>query len=136
MASVVSELQGIKIMENDELTHDVISCAIEVHKILGPGLLESAYEQCLLFELRQQGITALPQVQLPVLYKGNEIDAGYRLDIIIPNQLIIELKAVDKVMPIHHAQILTYMKLAKINKALLINFNVTRLVDGVKRFIL
>jgi GxxExxY protein len=71
-----------------------------------------------------------------VLYKGNEIDAGYRLDIIIPNQLIIELKAVDKVLPIHHAQTLTYMKLANINKALLINFNVTRLVDGIKRFVL
>ncbi|MEO2147627.1 MAG: GxxExxY protein [Flavobacteriaceae bacterium] len=123
-------------MDNDKLTHDVISCAIEVHKTLGPGLLESTYEQCLLFELKQQGIKALSQVQLPVLYKGNEIDAGYRLDIIIPNQLIIELKAVDKVLPIHHAQTLTYMKLANINKALLINFNVTRLVDGIKRFVL
>ena len=123
-------------MDNDKLTHDVIACAIEVHKTLGPGLLESAYEQCLLFELRQRGIAALSQVQLPVIYKGNEIDAGYRLDIIIPNQLILELKAVDKVLPIHHAQILTYMKLAKIDKALLINFNVTRLVDGIKRFVL
>ena len=123
-------------MDNDKLTHDVISCAIEVHKTLGAGLLESTYEQCLLFELRQRGIKALSQVQLPVLYKGNEIDAGYRLDIIIPNQLIIELKAVDKVLPIHHAQTLTYMKLANINKALLINFNVTRLVDGIKRFVL
>ena len=99
-------------MDNDKLTHDVIACAIEVHKTLGPGLLESAYEQCLLFELNQQGIRALSQVQLPVLYKGIEIEAGYRLDIIIPNKLIIELKAVDKVMPIHHAQTLTYMKLA------------------------
>jgi GxxExxY protein len=123
-------------MDSDELTHDVIACAIEVHKTLGPGLLESAYEQCLLFELRQQGIHALSQVQLPVLYKGIEIEAGYRLDIIIPNKLIIELKAVDKVMPIHHAQTLTYMKLAHINKALLINFNTTRLVDGIKRFVL
>ncbi len=123
-------------MDNDKLTHDVISCAIEVHKTLGPGLLESAYEQCFLFELRQRGIKALSQVQLPVLYKGNEIDAGYRLDIIIPNKLIIELKAVEKVLPIHYAQTLTYMKLANINKALLINFNVTRLVDGIKRFVL
>ena len=123
-------------MNNDKLTHDVIACAIEVHKTLGPGLLESAYEQCLLFELRQHGIEAVSQVKLPVMYKGNEIDAGYRLDIIIPNQLIIELKAVDKLLSIHHAQTLTYMKLANINKALLINFNVTRLVDGIKRFVL
>ena len=121
---------------DDELTRNVIGCAIEVHKSLGPGLLESAYEQCLFFELRQQGMQVLSQVQLPVLYKGNKIDAGYRLDLVISNQLIIELKAVNKVMPIHHAQTLTYMKLAKIHKALLINFNVIRLVDGIKRFVL
>ena len=123
-------------MDGDKLTHDVIACAIEVHKTLGPGLLESAYEQCLLFELRQHGIQALSQIQLPVVYKGNQIDAGYRLDLIIPEKLIIELKSVDKVLPIHQAQIITYMKLAQINKALLINFNVTRLVDGIKRFVL
>jgi len=123
-------------MDNDKLTHDVIACAIEVHKTLGPGLLESTYEQCLLFELKGRGISALSQVQLPVVYKGNQIDAGYRLDIVIPNKLIIELKSVDCILPIHQAQTITYMKLACINKALLINFNVTRLVDGIKRFIL
>ena len=123
-------------MDNDDLTHSVIACAIEVHKTLGPGLLESAYEQCLLFELKGRGINALSQVQLPVLYKGNQIDAGYRLDIVIPDQLIIELKSVDCILPIHHAQTITYMKLSNINKALLINFNVTRLVDGIKRFVI
>lgn len=123
-------------MDNDKLTHDVIACAIEVHKTLGPGLLESAYEKCLLFELNQRGIEAVSQVNLPVFYKGNNIEAGYRLDILIANELIIELKAVDTVLPIHHAQTMTYMKLANIHKALLINFNVIRLVDGIKRFIL
>jgi GxxExxY protein len=123
-------------MESDGLTRKVIGCAIEVHRELGPGLLESTYEHCLLFELRQIGLPALSQVMLPVNYKGNQLDAGYRLDIFIPDVLIVELKSVDKLLPIYHAQTLTYMKLAKINKALLINFNVARLIDGIKRFIL
>jgi GxxExxY protein len=128
--------KGLYLMNDDQLTHEVIACAIEVHKSLGPGLLESTYERCLLFELNQRGIKSLGQVLLPVVYKDINIDAGYRIDILIPDKLIIELKSVDHINPIHHAQTLTYMKLANINKALLINFNVTRLVDGVKRFVL
>jgi GxxExxY protein len=121
-------------MGNDLLTQKVIGCAIEVHKTLGPGLLESSYESCLLYELHQAGIIAERQVVLPINYKGNSIDAGYRLDILLPNKLIIELKSVDKMNSIYSAQLLTYMKLTQIKSGLLINFNVKKLVDGVKRF--
>lgn len=121
-------------MDISDLTGRVIGCAIEVHKELGPGLLESCYEQCLMLELKRIGIKANSQVKLPLNYKGTDIDAGYRLDIIIPNELIIELKSVDKISPICSAQLLTYMKLANINKGLLINFNVKKLTDGLKRF--
>ncbi|PKG37511.1 GxxExxY protein [Psychromonas sp. Urea-02u-13] len=121
-------------MKNDLLTQKVIGCAIEVHKTLGPGLLESTYETCLMYELHQAGVTAERQVLLPINYKNVSIDAGYRLDILLPNKLIIELKSVDKMSPIYSAQILTYMKLTNINAGLLINFNVKRLVDGIKRF--
>jgi GxxExxY protein len=121
-------------MEVDLVTEKVIACAIEVHKLLGPGLLESSYEQCLMHELNQMSLAAKSQVELPIHYKGVAIDAGYRLDIVLPNKLIIELKAVDKLLPIHSAQLLTYMKLADISAGLLINFNVNKLVDGVKRF--
>jgi len=120
-------------MEKDFLTQKVIGCAIEVHKELGPGLLESSYESCLLYELNQAGILAQSQVLLPINYKGMKIDAGYRLDVLIPGELIIELKAVDKLQPIHTAQLITYLKLTGIKTGLLINFNVNRLVDGVKR---
>jgi GxxExxY protein len=121
-------------MGSDLLTQKVIGCAIDVHKTLGPGLLESSYEGCLMYELQQAGIIAERQVLLPINYKGISIDAGYRLDILLPNKLIIELKSVDKMNPIYSAQILTYMKLTNINAGLLINFNVKKLVDGVKRF--
>lgn len=120
-------------METDVLTQKVIGCAIEVHKQLGPGLLESTYESCLMHELQQIGIEAINQVELPIQYKEMKIDAGYRLDILLPDQLIIELKAVDKLAPIHTAQLITYLKLSGIKTGLLINFNVTKLVDGIKR---
>ena len=123
-------------MDKDFLTDKVIGCAIEVHRELGPGLLESSYEQCLLYELAQAGINVQAQVALPVVYKGVDINAGYRIDILIPGQLIIELKAVEKLQPIHTAQIITYLKLSGIKKGLLINFNETRLVDGLKRVVL
>ena len=121
-------------MEIDLLTQKVIGCAIEVHNQLGPGLLESSYEKCFIYELLQAGIVAKSQVELPINYKNILIDAGYRLDILLPDQLIIELKAVDKLQPIHSAQLLTYMKLTSISSGLLINFNVKKLTDGVKRF--
>ena len=117
----------------DFLTQKVIGCAIEVHKTLGPGLLESSYESCLLYELHQAGITAESQVLLAINYKDISIDAGYRLDILLPERLIIELKTVDKLAPIHSAQLITYLKLSGIKTGLLINFNETRLMNGLKR---
>ena len=120
-------------VEMDILTQKVIGCAIEVHKTLGPGLLESSYESCLLYELHQAGITAESQVLLAINYKDISIDAGYRLDILLPERLIIELKTVDKLAPIHSAQLITYLKLSGIKTGLLINFNETRLMNGLKR---
>jgi GxxExxY protein len=120
-------------METDLLTKKVIGCAIEVHKTLGPGLLESSYESCLLYELQHAGINARSQVLLPIKYKGISIDAGYRLDILINNNLILELKTVDKLAPIHTAQLITDLKLSEIKTGLSINFNETRLTSGIKR---
>ncbi|GAA62201.1 hypothetical protein P20652_4104 [Pseudoalteromonas sp. BSi20652] len=121
-------------MDTDTLTKKVIGCAIEVHRNLGPGLLESSYEACLIYELNKIGLSSKNQVELPIYYKDQYINTGYRLDILLPNKLIIELKAVDKLLPIHSAQLITYMKLAEISTGLLINFNVLKLVDGIKRF--
>jgi len=123
-------------MKFDELSGKVIGCALEVHKQLGPGLLESAYERCLSYELLCAGIQHIPQKELPIDYKGTKLDCGYRVDLFVEAKLIVELKAVDKLLPIHEAQILTYMKLAGVETGLLINFNVTRLKDGIKRFVL
>ncbi|WP_332248881.1 GxxExxY protein [Psychromonas ingrahamii] len=106
---------------------------MEVHKTLGLGLLESSYEQCLMYELNQVGIIAENQVLLPIAYKSVVIDAGYRLDILLPEKLIIELKSVDKLAPIHTAQLITYLKLSGIKTGLLINFNEKKLMDGLKR---
>jgi GxxExxY protein len=120
-------------METDFLTQKVIGCAIEVHKELGPGLLESSYECCLMYELAKEGILAENQVVLPINYKGVLIESGYRIDILLPEKLIIELKAVDKLLPIHTAQMITYLKLSDIKTGLLINFNVQKLTNGLKR---
>jgi GxxExxY protein len=126
-----------EIMEFDELSRKVIGCALEVHKQLGPGLLESAYKRCLSYELICAGLTHHHiERDLPIDYKGTKLDCGYRVDLLFENELIVELKAVDKLARIHEAQILTYMKLAKVKTGLLINFNVTRLKDGIKRFVL
>lgn len=119
----------------DACSNRVIGCAIEVHRALGPGLLESAYEQCLVHELRHQGINCYSQVPLPIEYKGLRLDCGYRVDLLVENALIVELKCVDALHRIHEAQLLTYMKLAKISTSLLMNFNVKLLKDGVKRFV-
>jgi GxxExxY protein len=123
-------------MDFDELSNRVIGCAIEVHRALGPGLLESTYEQCLAYELRQAGVDFKLQHPLPVHYKGVKLDCGYRVDVLVQNQLILELKSVNAVLGIHHAQLLTYMKLANIRTGLLINFNVAQLKNGIKRFVL
>ena len=123
-------------MEFDDLSHRVIGCAIEVHRALGPGLLESAYEQCLARELAQIGIRFQLQYPQPFEYKGIHLDCGYRIDLLVEGVLILELKSVDKLTAIHEAQLLTYMKLANVKTGLLINFNVTKLKDGIKRFVL
>ncbi len=123
-------------MEFDQLSNRVIGCAIEVHRYLGPGLLESTYEQCLAHELTRNSINIELQLALPVHYKDVRLDCGYRIDILIEKQLIVELKSVEEIRGIHEAQLLTYMKLAGVKTGLLINFNVTKLKDGIKRFVL
>ena len=120
----------------DPLSNKVIGCALEVHRNLGPGLLEATYEQCLAHELKLTDIPFKIQHSLPVEYKGIKLDCGYRLDLMVDDQLIIELKSVDKILPIHQAQLLTYMKLSDISIGLLINFNVRYLKDGIKRMVL
>ena len=120
--------------ETDVLTERIIGCAIEVHRTLGPGLLESTYEQCLARELSLQDVVFRLQVPVPVEYKGVHLDCGYRIDVLVDEQVILELKSVERILAIHEAQLLTYMKLANVAKGLLINFNVRRLVDGIRRF--
>lgn len=124
-------------MEFDELSSRIIGCAIAVHRALGPGLLESAYELCLARELSLADISFEVQAPLPVEYKGVRLDCGYRVDLLIEKQLIIELKVVEKFLPIHEAQILTYVKLAHVSVGLLMNFNFELLKEsGIKRFVL
>lgn len=123
-------------MEFDALSNKVIGLAIEVHRELGPGLLESAYEKCLAHELEEHGIECVTQESLAVAYKGLSLDCGYRVDMMVEGRLIVELKSVDSLQPIHEAQLLTYMKLANIRTGLLINFNTGLLKNGIKRFVL
>ena len=120
-------------MELNDLTEKIIGCAIKVHRVLGPGLLESAYEVCLLHELRKAGLKAERQVALPVIYEGLRLDADYFIDILVEDTVVIELKSVEHLLPIHEAQLLTYLKLANKKLGLLINFNVTLLKNGIKR---
>jgi GxxExxY protein len=122
--------------ERDPLTEQVIGAAIEVHRILGPGLLESVYQTCLCRELELRGIEHAKQVELPVLYKGTKLDCNFCMDIVLPGRLVIELKAVEEIHPVHEAQLLTYLKLSGIRLGLLINFNVSLLKNGIKRRIL
>ena len=122
--------------EFSDLSRQVIGCAIEVHRHLGPGLLESTYQQCLAHELQTSQIAFKLEHPLPVIYKGVRIDCGYRLDLLVEDTLILELKAVEAVREIHKAQLLTYMKLAGIKHGLLLNFNVVRLKDGLTSFVL
>jgi GxxExxY protein len=121
-------------MELNELTGVIIGCAIEVHKNLGPGLLESAYEECLSFELEQKGLMIEKQYPVPIVYKDIKLDYGYRIDVLVENTIVLELKVVDAINPVHEAQILTYMKFADKPIGLLINFNVSILKEGIRRF--
>ena len=123
-------------MEFDELSNRVIGCAIEVHRNLGSGLLESTYEQCLAHELAKAGIPFALQVPVPVQYKGLSLDCGYRIDLLVNGAPIVGLKGVKKLLPIHEEQLLTYMKLARIRIGLLTNFNVKYLKSGIKRMVL
>jgi GxxExxY protein len=120
----------------DDLSNKVLGCAIEVHRELGPGLIESTDEQCLAYELNHAKIPFRLQVELPVEYKQIRLDCGYRIDLLADDRLIVELKSVDQLLKIHEAQVLTYMKLAAIKVGLLINFNVDVLRKGVKRYVL
>ena len=121
-------------MELNELTYKIIGCAYDVHKALGPGLLESTYEKCLCFELEKLGIKYEKQKEHPTNYKGMTIDNGYRIDIMVEDKIVIELKSVDSLQPIHSAQLLTYLKLSRKPLGLLINFNVTNLQNGIRRY--
>jgi len=123
-------------MEFDDLSNRVIGCAIDVHRELGPGLLKSTYGQCLAHELKLNGSSFQLQYPQPVEYKGIRLDCGYRTDMLIEDELIVELKAVEEIKGIHEAHLLTYMKLAGIKTGLLMNFNVTKLKNGIKRYVL
>ena len=120
----------------NELTEKIIGAAIAVHRELGPGLLESAYEACLVYELAQSGLKIESQKPLPVSYRGVQVDCGYRIDLLVEDQIILELKSVEKIEPIHEAQLLSYLKLSGYKIGLLINFNVKLLRTGIRRFVL
>jgi GxxExxY protein len=119
----------------NDTTSAILASAIEVHRNLGPGLLESTYSECLQFELADRKIRYVTQHRLPLVYKGRPLDTSYRVDLIVENHVVVEVKAVAAIQPVHHAQILTYMKLTGCPAGLLINFYVPKLIDGVKRFI-
>jgi GxxExxY protein len=122
--------------EESALTERMIGMAIEVHRYLGPGLLESAYEECLCFEFRTAGLAYECQVALPVHYKSVHLSCGYRLDVVIERRLIVEIKSVDHLLPIHEAQLLTYLRLGGMKVGLLMNFNCVVLKDGLRRFVM
>ena len=123
--------------ERDPLTHAVIGAAIEVHREMGPGLLESVYQKCMEMELKLRGLKCLAQARLPLVYKGIPLDADeLKMDLFFPDQLVIDLKAVERLLPVHEAQLITYLRLSKTRVGLLINFNVPVLKDGLKRMVL
>ena len=122
-------------MDENELSNKIVGAAIEVHRSLGPGLLESTYEECLCHELSLNQIPFDRQVVMPVVYKGIQLDCGYRVDIIVDKKVILELKSVAEIQPIHKAQLLTYLKLSGLKLGLLLNFNVLLMKDGINRFV-
>ena len=125
-----------KEIHEDDLSFNIIGAAIEVHRVLGPGLLESAYEESLCRELSLRNIAFERQVSLPIEYKGVKLDCGYRVDLVVERSVVVELKTVESLLPIHEAQLLTYLKLSKLKVGLLLNFNVALMKDGVKRLVL
>jgi GxxExxY protein len=127
--------EAIDQMDINKLSSEIIGAAIEVHRSLGPGLLESAYEECLTHELSLRELSVKRQVPMPVVYKGKKLDCGYRLDMIVENAIILELKSCEKIEPIHKAQLLTYLKLSAFKLGLLLNFNVSVMKDGIVRIV-
>jgi GxxExxY protein len=121
---------------HQELTSSILHCAYKVHSALGPGLLESAYEECLHFELDKAGLIVIKQKPMPLIYEGNKLDLGYRIDLLVEDKVIIEIKSVEILNPVHFAQLMTYLKLSKCRIGFLINFNVQSLKEGIKRVIL
>lgn len=119
----------------DLITKEIIGAAIEVHRRLGPGLLESAYEACLVFELRERGLKIEQQKPLPVIYRDVKLDCGYRLDLVVEDSVIVEIKAIEQLLPVHDAQLLSYLRLSNKNVGLLINFHVRLLKNGIKRIV-
>lgn len=119
----------------NELTGQIVDSAIKVHRFLGPGLLESAYEACLVYELKARGLKVECQLSQPIVYGDLKLDSGYRIDVLVENQVIVELKAVETILPIHEAQLLSYLKLGRKRIGLLINFNSVLLKDGIKRLV-
>jgi len=126
------EHRGVEI---NQISGAVINAAMKVHSALGPGLLESAYEACLIYELRKDGPNVKSQLSLPVLYEGVKIDVGYRIDLLVEDAVIVELKTVERILPMHQAQLLSYLKLSGKRAGLLINFHVPHLRDGIKRLV-
>ncbi len=122
-------------MNLNSITYEVIGAAYDVHKALGPGLLESTYEVCLIHRLTQKGLSVENQKQLPVVFQGIKLNAGYRIDLLVENQVIVEIKSVECIAPVHYAQLLTYLKLSDRKVGLLINFNVPNLKEGIKRMV-
>jgi GxxExxY protein len=127
------DTESTEVFENNSLTEAIIGAAITVHRELGPGLLESVYEKCLALELTKSGLQIVSQKEIPLTYKGLTLESGFRADLIVENRVLIELKSVDQLLPVHTAQVLTYLKLTNLRTALLINFNVQLLKNGIKR---
>ena len=122
-------------MDVNKISREVVDAAMKVHTVLGPGLMENAYEACLMYELGKRNLQVKAQVSLPIYYENIKIDAGYRLDLLIEDTVIVELKAVESILPIHEAQLLSYLKLSDKRLGLLINFNVVHLKNGIKRMV-
>ena len=122
-------------MQLNEISGKIIDCAMKVHTILGAGLLENTYEVCLIHELRKSGLKDESQITLPIIYDGIKIDAGYRIDLLVENSVIVELKAVERILPIHEDQLLSYLQLSNKKLGLLLNFNVVHLKTGIKRMV-
>jgi len=131
----MSSIAAKQVRTAHEISGMVLTAAMKIHTALGPGLLESVYEACLAFELRAQGLVVETQVALPVIYESIKLEAGYRIDLVVEGLVLVEVKSVEALAPVHHAQTLTYLKLSGKSLALLINFNTARLKDGIKRYV-